>query len=391
MSKEIVLVGACRTAMGKMGGTLADIPAEQLGAIVMKEAIERAGIKPSDIDEVLFGNVITAAMGQNPARQASVHAGIPIEVPATTINNVCGSGLKTVNMAAQMILAGDADVVMAGGMENMSLAPYALEKGRYGYRMNNARIVDCMVNDALTDAFNDYHMGITAENVAEKYEITREMQDEFAAASQQKCEAAMAAGAFDAEIVGVPVKVKKETVMFNKDEFPRAGVTAEGLSKLKPAFKKDGTVTAANASGINDGAAAVIVMSAEKAAELGVKPMARWIGGASAGVEPSIMGIGPAASSTKLFNKVGLTINDMDVIEANEAFAAQSLAVGKLLGWDASKVNPKGGAIALGHPVGASGCRILVTLLHEMEAGQKGLATLCIGGGMGVSTIVEKL
>ena len=259
MSKEIVLVGACRTAMGKMGGTLADIPAEKLGAIVMKEAIERAGIKPSDIDEVLFGNVITAAMGQNPARQASVHAGIPIEVPATTINNVCGSGLKTVNMAAQMILAGDADVVMAGGMENMSIAPYALEKGRYGYRMNNARIVDCMVNDALTDAFNDYHMGITAENVAEKYEITREMQDEFAAASQQKCEAAMKAGAFDAEIVGVPVKVKKETVMFDKDEFPRAGVTAEGLSKLKPAFKKDGTVTAANASGINDGAAAVIV------------------------------------------------------------------------------------------------------------------------------------
>ena len=391
MSKEIVLVGACRTAMGKMGGTLADIPAEKLGAIVMKEAIERAGIKPSDIDEVLFGNVITAAMGQNPARQASVHAGIPIEVPATTINNVCGSGLKTVNMAAAMILAGDADVVMAGGMENMSIAPYALEKGRYGYRMNNARIVDCMVNDALTDAFNDYHMGITAENVAEKYEITREMQDEFAAASQQKCEAAMAAGAFDAEIVGVPVKVKKETVMFNKDEFPRAGVTAEGLSKLKPAFKKDGTVTAANASGINDGAAAVIVMSAEKAAELGVKPMARWIGGASAGVEPSIMGIGPAASSTKLFNKVGLTINDMDVIEANEAFAAQTLALGKLLGWEASKVTPKGGAIALGHPVGASGCRILVTLLHEMEAGQKGLATLCIGGGMGVSTIVEKL
>ena len=391
MSKEIVLVGACRTAMGKMGGTLADIPAEKLGAIVMKEAIERAGIKPSDIDEVLFGNVITAAMGQNPARQASVHAGIPIEVPATTINNVCGSGLKTVNMAAAMILAGDADVVMAGGMENMSIAPYALEKGRYGYRMNNARIVDCMVNDALTDAFNNYHMGITAENVAEKYEITREMQDEFAAASQQKCEAAMKAGEFDAEIVGVPVKVKKETVMFDKDEFPRAGVTAEGLSKLKPAFKKDGTVTAANASGINDGAAAVIVMSAEKAAELGVKPMARWIGGASAGVEPSIMGIGPAAASTKLFNKVGMTIDDMDVIEANEAFAAQSLAVGKLLGWDASKVNPKGGAIALGHPVGASGCRILVTLLHEMEAGQKGLATLCIGGGMGVSTIVEKL
>ena len=392
MSKEIVLVGACRTAIGKMGGTLSNIPAEQLGAIVMKEAIARAGIKPEDIDEVLFGNVITAGLGQSPARQAAIHAGIPIETPALTLNNVCGSGLKAINMAAALILAGEADVVMAGGMENMSAAPYALDKARYGYRMGNAKMIDTMVNDALWDAFNNYHMGITAENVAEKYGITREMQDEFAAASQQKCEKAQAAGAFDAEIVGVPVKVKKETVMFDKDEFPRAGVTAEGLAKLKPAFKPDGgTVTAANASGINDGAAAIIVMSAEKAKELGVKPMAKWVGGASAGVEPSIMGIGPVASTRKLFAKTGLTIDDMDVIEANEAFAAQSLAVGKELGWDPAKVNPKGGAIALGHPVGCSGCRILVTLLHELEAGQKGLATLCVGGGMGVSTIVEKL
>ena len=392
MSKEIVLVGACRTAIGKMGGTLSNIPAEQLGAVVMKEAMNRAGIKPTDIDEVLFGNVITAGLGQSPARQAAIHAGIPIETPALTLNNVCGSALKTVNMAAALIEAGDADVVMAGGMENMSAAPYALDKARYGYRMGNSKIIDTMVNDALWDAFNNYHMGITAENVAEKYGITREMQDEFAAASQQKCEKAQAAGAFDAEIVGVPVKVKKETVMFDKDEFPRAGVTAEGLAKLKPAFKPDGgTVTAANASGINDGAAAIIVMSAEKAKELGVKPMAKWVGGASAGVEPSIMGIGPVASTRKLFAKTGLTIDDMDVIEANEAFAAQSLAVGKELGWDPAKVNPKGGAIALGHPVGCSGCRILVTLLHELEAGQKGLATLCVGGGMGVSTIVEKL
>ena len=392
MSKEIVLVGACRTAIGKMGGTLSNIPAEQLGAIVMKEAINRAGIKPTDIDEVLFGNVITAGLGQSPARQAAIHAGIPIETPALTLNNVCGSGLKAINMAAALILAGEADVVMAGGMENMSAAPYALDKARYGYRMGNAKMIDTMVNDALWDAFNNYHMGITAENVAEKYGITREMQDEFAASSQQKCEAAQAAGAFDAEIVGVPVKVKKETVMFNKDEFPRAGVTADGLAKLKPAFKPDGgTVTAANASGINDGAAAVIVMSAEKAAELGVKPMAKWVGGASAGVEPSIMGIGPAASTEKLLKKTGLALDEIDVIEANEAFAAQSLAVGKLLGWDASKVNPKGGAIFFGYSVGASGCRILVTLLHELEAGQKGLATLCVGGGMGVSTIVEKL
>lgn len=392
MSKEIVLVGAVRTAIGKMGGSLADVPAEQLGAVVMKEAISRAGLKPENIDEVIFGNVLTAAMGQNPARQAAIHAGIPESVPAMTINNVCGSGLKAVNLAAAMILAGEADVVMAGGMENMSAAPYALTKARYGYRMGDGKMVDTMIKDALWDAFNNYHMGITAENVAEKYGITREMQDEFAAASQQKVEAAIAAGKFKEEIVGVPIKVKKETVMFEADEFPRAGVVAEALAKLKPAFKPDGgSVTAANASGINDGAAAIIVMSAEKAKELGVTPMAKWVGGASAGVDPKIMGIGPAFSSEKLFKKVGLSIDKIDLIEANEAFAAQSLAVGKLLGWDASKVNVNGGAISLGHPVGASGCRILVSLLHEMKRrnSKRGLATLCVGGGMGVSTIVE--
>ena len=392
MSKEIVLVGACRTAIGKMGGALSNIPAEQLGAIVMKEAISRAGIKPSDIDEVLFGNVLTAGMGQSPARQAAIHAGIPIEVPALTLNNVCGSGLKTVNMAAAMIMAGEADVVMAGGMENMSLAPYVLDKARTGYRLGHGKIVDTLVHDALWDAFNDYHMGITAENLVEKYGITREEQDAFAAESQQKAVAAVEGGKFDAEVVGVPIKVKKDTVLFNKDEGPRAGTTADSLGGMKPAFKPNGgTVTAGNASSINDGAAAIIVMSAEKAKELGVKPLARWIGGSSAGVEPSIMGIGPAASSEKLFKKTGVKLEDLDLIEANEAFASQALAVGKLLGWDPAKVNINGGAIALGHPVGASGCRILVTLIHELEAGQKGLATLCVGGGMGVSAIVEKL
>lgn len=392
MSKEIVLVGACRTAIGKMGGTLADVPAVQLGAIVMKEAIKRAGIKPEDIDEVIFGNVITAGLGQSPARQASIYAGIPEEVPAMTINNVCGSGLKSINLAAAMIIAGEADVVMAGGMENMSAAPYALMKGRYGYRMGDSKIIDTMVNDALTDAFNNYHMGITAENVAEKYNVTRADQDQFAASSQQKCEAAQKADSFAAEIVPVPVKVKKETVEFKKDEFPRAGVTADGLAGLKPAFKKEGgTVTAANASGINDGAAAVIVMSAEKAKELGVKPMARWIAGASAGVDPKIMGIGPVYSTRKALEKAKLSVDDIAVFEANEAFAAQSCAVAKELKLDPKKINPRGGAISLGHPVGASGCRILVTLLHELEAGQKGVATLCVGGGMGVTSIVEKL
>ncbi|MBC3938354.1 acetyl-CoA C-acetyltransferase [Anaerotruncus massiliensis (ex Liu et al. 2021)] len=393
MSKEIVLAGACRTAIGKMGGSLTGVPAAQLGAIVIKEALNRAGVKPEQVDEVFMGCVLQAAQGQNVARQAALKAGLPIEVPAQTLNIVCGSGLKCVNLAAAMIASGEADIIVAGGMENMSATPFALDKARYGYRMNDGKLIDCMIKDSLWDAFNNYHMGITAENVAEKYGITREMQDEFAASSQQKCEAARKAGKFNDEIVPVPIKVKKETVMFDTDEFPRDGVTAEGIAKLRPAFKEGGTVTAANASGINDGAAAIVVMSADKAKELGIKPMAKWVAGATAGVDPSIMGIGPAFSTKKLFDKTGLTIDQMDLIEANEAFAAQSLAVGKELGWDASKVNVNGGALALGHPVGASGCRILVTLLHEMKKrGSKlGLATLCIGGGMGCSTVVENI
>lgn len=393
MSKKVVLAGAVRTAIGKMGGTLTSVPAEQLGTIVIKEALSRAGVKPEQVDEVLMGCVIQAGLGQNVARQAAIHAGLPVEVPAVTLNVVCGSGLNAVNMAANMIQAGDADIVVAGGMENMSAAPYAVMQGRYGYRMNNGTLVDTMINDALWDAFNQYHMGITAENVAEQWGITREMQDEFAAQSQNKTEAAQKAGKFDDEIVGVPVKMKKETVIFNKDEGPRAGVTAEGIAKLKPAFKRDGgTVTAANASGINDGAACVVVMSEEKAKELGVKPMATWVAGALGGVDPSIMGVGPVAACKKVFKKTGLGIDDFDLIEANEAFAAQALAVGKELKWNAEKVNVNGGAIALGHPVGASGCRILVTLLHEMQKrdAKRGLATLCIGGGMGCATIVEK-
>lgn len=393
MSKKVVLAGTVRTAIGKMGGTLTSVPAEQLGTIVIKEALSRAGVKPEQVDEVLMGCVIQAGLGQNVARQAAIHAGLPVEVPAVTLNVVCGSGLNAVNMAANMIQAGDADIVVAGGMENMSAAPYAVMQGRYGYRMNNGTLVDTMINDALWDAFNQYHMGITAENVAEQWGITREMQDEFAAQSQNKTEAAQKAGKFDDEIVGVPVKMKKETVIFNKDEGPRAGVTAEGIAKLKPAFKRDGgTVTAANASGINDGAACVVVMSEEKAKELGVKPMATWVAGALGGVDPSIMGVGPVAACKKVFKKTGLGIDDFDLIEANEAFAAQALAVGKELKWDAEKVNVNGGAIALGHPVGASGCRILVTLLHEMQKrdAKRGLATLCIGGGMGCATIVEK-
>lgn len=393
MSKEIVLAGACRTAIGKMGGSLTGVPAAQLGAIVIKEALNRAGVKPEQVDEVFMGCVLQAAQGQNVARQAALKAGLPIEVPAQTLNIVCGSGLKCVNLAAAMIASGEADIIVAGGMENMSATPFALDKARYGYRMNDGKLIDCMIKDSLWDAFNNYHMGITAENVAEKYGVTREMQDEFAASSQQKCEAARKAGRFKDEIVPVPIKVKKETVLFDTDEFPRDGVTAEGIAKLRPAFKEGGTVTAANASGINDGAAAIVVMSADKAKELGIKPMAKWVAGATAGVDPSIMGIGPAFSAKKLFDKTGLTIDQMDLIEANEAFAAQSLAVGIELGWDASKVNVNGGALALGHPVGASGCRILVTLLHEMKKrGSKlGLATLCIGGGMGCSTVVENI
>ena len=392
MAKKVVLAGACRTAIGTMGGTLSTTPAAELGAIVIKEALNRAGVKPEDVDQVYMGCVIQAGQGQNVARQASIKAGLPIETPAVTINVVCGSGLNCVNMAAEMIAAGDADIVVAGGMENMSMAPYAVMQGRYGYRMNDGKLVDTMVHDALWDAFNDYHMGITAENICEKWGLTREELDKFAATSQQKAVAAQESGAFDKEIVPVEVKKKKETIVFAKDEGPRPGTTAEGIAKLRPAFKKDGIVTAANSSGINDGAAAIVVMSEEKAKELGVKPMATWVAGALAGVAPEIMGIGPVAATKKVMARTGMKIEDFDVIEANEAFAAQSVAVQKELGFTDEQLNPNGGAIALGHPVGASGCRILVTLLHEMEAkdAKKGLATLCIGGGMGCATVVER-
>ena len=392
MAKKIVLAGACRTAIGVMGGTLSTTPATDLGAIVIKEALNRAGVPSDQVDQVYMGCVIQAGQGQNVARQASIKAGLPIETPAVTINVVCGSGLNCVNMAAEMIAAGDADIVVAGGMENMSMAPYAVMQGRYGYRMNDGKLVDTMVHDALWDAFNDYHMGITAENICEKWGLTREELDAFAAKSQQKAVAAQEAGAFDKEIVPVEVKKKKETIVFNKDEGPRPGTTAESIAKLRPAFKKDGIVTAGNSSGINDGAAAVVVMSEEKAKELGVKPMATWVTGALAGVAPEIMGIGPVAATRKVMDRTGMKIEDFDVIEANEAFAAQSVAVQKELGFTDEQLNPNGGAVALGHPVGASGCRILVTLLHEMEAkdAKKGLATLCIGGGMGCATIVER-
>ena len=393
MTKKVVLAGACRTAIGKMGGALSNTPAAELGSIVIKEALNRAGVKPEQVDEVLMGCVIQAAQGQNVARQASIKAGLPIEVPAVTLNVVCGSGLNCVNQAAAMIMAGQADIVVAGGMENMSMAPYAMTKARFGYRMNNATIVDTMVNDALTDAFNHYHMMITAENICDRWNLTREELDEFSANSQQKAEKAMAEHKFDDEIVPVPVKVKKQIVEFKVDEGPRPGTTVETLAKLRCCSGKEGgMVTAGNASGINDGAAAIVVMSEEKAKELGVTPMATWVQGALAGVEPEIMGIGPVAATRKVMERTGLTVDDMDLIEANEAFAAQSVAVARELGFDMSKVNVNGGAVALGHPVGASGCRILVTLLHEMQKrdAKKGLATLCIGGGMGCSTVVER-
>ena len=386
------MAGACRTAIGTMGGALSTVPAAELGSVVIKEALNRAGIPAEQVDHVYMGCVIQAGLGQNVARQASLKAGLPVTTPAVTVNVVCGSGLNCVNMAAQMIEAGDADIVVAGGMESMSLAPYAMMKGRYGYRMGNATLVDTMVNDALWDAFNNYHMGITAENVAEQWHLTREMLDEFSANSQQKCEKAMAEGKFKDEIVPVEVKGKKGSVIVDTDEGPRPGTTVETLARLKPAFKKDGIVTAGNASGINDGAAAIVVMSEEKAKELGVKPMATWVGGALGGVDPSIMGVGPVAAVNKLMKKLDMKVADMDLIEANEAFAAQSLAVGHDLEFDPAKLNVNGGAIALGHPVGASGCRILVTLLHEMQRrdAKTGLATLCIGGGMGCATVVKR-
>ena len=391
MAKKVVIASACRTAIGTMGGSLSTTPAAELGAIVIKEALNRAGVAPEAVDQVYMGCVIQAGLGQNVARQASIKAGLPIEVPAVTMNVVCGSGLNCVNQAAQMIMAGDADVVVAGGMENMSMAPYAVPQARYGYRMNNGTLVDCMIKDALWDAFNDYHMITTADNICREWGLTREELDEFALKSQLKAEEAQKTGAFEKEIVPVMVKKKKEMIEFKVDEGPRHGSTIEGLAKLRT-INPDGFVTAGNASGINDGAAAVVVMSEEKAKELGVKPMATFVAGALAGVRPEVMGIGPVASTRKVMAKTGMKIEDFDIIEANEAFAAQSVAVGKDLGIDVDKqLNPNGGAIALGHPVGASGCRILVTLLHEMQAkgAKTGLATLCIGGGMGCSTIVK--
>ena len=395
MAKKVVLAGACRTAIGKMGGQFGNTPAVELGSIVIREALKRAGVAPEQVDEVMMGCVIQASQGQNVARQASIKAGIPNEVPAFTLNVVCGSGLKCVNEAANMIMAGQADIVVAGGMENMSMAPYALKKARFGYRMNNATMIDTMVNDALWDAFNNYHMMITAENICDQWGLTREELDEFAAKSQQKAVAAQEAGLFDDEIVPVPVKQKKEVVMITKDEGPRAGTTPETLAKLKCCSGKEGgMVTAGNASGINDGAAAIVVMSEEKAKELGVKPMATFVAGALGGCDPKIMGIGPVPATKKAMKIAGIDdINAFDVIEANEAFAAQSVAVQKELGFKDEVLNPHGGAIALGHPVGASGCRILVTLLHDLQQNKDaklGLATLCIGGGMGCATIVEK-
>ncbi len=394
MTREVVLVGACRTPVASFGGSLKDVSTVELGSIVMAEALHRAGIKGELIDEVIFGCVLQAAQGQNVARQSAVKAGIPIEVSAMTINKVCGSGLRAVSLAAQIIKAGDADIVMAGGMENMSAAPFALEKARYGYRMNNGSLVDVMIKDGLWEAFNNYHMGITAENINEQYGISREEQDDFGFRSQQLAAEALATGRFKDEIVPVVMKSKKGDVVFDVDEYPR--VTArDKMASLSPAFKKDGSVTAANASGINDGAAAVIVMAREKADELGIKPMAKVLSYASAGVDPKVMGLGPIPASRKALEKVGLSIDDIDLIEANEAFAAQSIAVARDLGLvdKMDKVNVNGGAIAIGHPIGASGARILVSLLYEMQKRESktGLATLCIGGGMGTAMIVERI
>lgn len=392
--REVVIVSAVRTAIGTFGGSLKDVPAAELGAIVIKEAVSKAGIKPELVEEVVMGNVIQAGQGQNVARQAAIKAGLPVEIPSMTINKVCGSGLRSVALAAQMIKAGDCDVVVAGGMENMSAAPYAIPGARWGQRMGDGKLVDTMIKDALWDAFNDYHMGVTAENIAKDWNLTREMQDEFALNSQLKAEKAIKEGKFVDEIVPVVIPQRKgEPKVFDQDEFPRFGATIEGMAKLKPAFIKNGTVTAANASGINDGAAAFVVMSAEKANELGLKPMAKILSYGSKGLEPSIMGYGPFHATKKALESAGLTVNDIDLIEANEAFAAQSLAVAKDLNFDMEKVNVNGGAIALGHPVGASGARILVTLLHEMEKreSKRGLATLCIGGGMGTALIVERV
>ena len=417
--KEVYVVNCCRTAVGSFGGSLKDTPATELGAVVVKEALNRAGVKPEQVDELMFGCVLTAALGQNPARQVGVKAGLPYSVPAYTVGMVCGSGMKSVIEGARAILCGDADIIVAGGTENMSAAPYALPAERWGARMGDKKVVDTMIKDGLWDAYNNYHMGTTAENICDVWGITREELDAFGAASQQKTEAAQKAGRFDDEIVPVMVKKKKEMVEFKVDEFPRAGVTAEGISKLRGAFpvgpegvedeivhtfevtqvheadtkKHVQRVTAANASGINDGAAAIVLASGEAVEKYGLKPMAKLVSWGQGGVDPKIMGVGPVPASRQAMEKAGLKIEDMDLIEANEAFAAQSIAVARELHFDMSKVNVNGGAIALGHPVGASGARIIVTLLHEMQKrddAKKGLATLCIGGGQGVATIFEK-
>ena len=391
--REVVIVSAVRTAIGKFGGSLTPLSAPQMGAIVIKEALQRAGVKPEMVDEVIMGNVLQAGLGQNPARQAAIFAGMPVEVPAFTVNKVCGSGLKCVELGAQSILAGDNDIVVAGGMESMSNAPFTIPgKSRWGLKMGDQKMIDVMIRDGLWDAFNDYHMGITSENVAEKFGVTREDQDEVAARSQARAIEAIKSGAFKEEIVPVTIKTKKGEKVFDTDEFPREGTTMEVLAKLRPAFKKGGTVTAGNASGLNDGAAALVLMTADKAKELGLKPMAKIVSYASAGVDPAIMGIGPIPASRKALAKAGLEVKDMDLVEANEAFAAQTVEVGRelQLDWDKTNVN---GAIALGHPIGASGARILVTLLYALKHRNKklGLATLCIGGGMGTATVVEML
>ncbi|MGQ0657353.1 MAG: acetyl-CoA C-acetyltransferase [Chromatiales bacterium] len=391
--ENAVIVAAGRTAVGNFGGAFADIPAAQLGAKVIGSLLKKTGLKPEQIDEVIIGQVLTAGVGMNPARQAAVYAGLPESMPSMTINKVCGSGLKAVALAAQAIRAGDAEIVIAGGQESMSLAPHILLKSRVGTKMGDWALKDHMINEGLTDVFNNYHMGVTAENIVKKYNFTRDAQDRFAAASQQKAEAAQKAGKFDEEIIPVEIPQKKgDPVIVNKDEFPRHGTTAETLGKLKPAFDKEGSVTAGNASGINDGAAMCVVMSERKAKELGLQPLARIVAYASAGVDPKIMGTGPIPATRKCLEKARWKASDLDLIEANEAFAAQAMSVDKDLGWDTSKVNVNGGAIALGHPIGASGCRVLVTLLHEMKRrnAKKGLATLCIGGGQGVALAVER-
>jgi acetyl-CoA C-acetyltransferase len=391
--QDVVIVAATRTAVGSFQGSLAGIPAVDLGAAVIRALLEQTGLNGAEVDEVILGQVLTAGAGQNPARQAAIKAGLPVAVPALTLNKVCGSGLKALHLGAQAIRCGDAEVIIAGGQENMSLSPYVMPGARTGLRMGHAQVIDSMITDGLWDAFNDYHMGITAENLVDKYAISREAQDAFAAGSQQKAVAAIEGGRFKDEITPILIPQRKgDPIAFATDEQPRAGTTAEALAKLKPAFKKDGTVTAGNASSLNDGAAAVILMSAEKAKALGLPVLAKIAAYANAGVDPAIMGIGPVSATKRCLEKAGWTLDQLDLIEANEAFAAQALSVGKELGWDASKVNVNGGAIAIGHPIGASGCRVLVTLLHEMikRDAKKGLATLCIGGGQGVALALER-